>query len=105
MSQDDLLKEVKVQLETKNKDFKRAFNDVLRCNYEEYHLSKGVEWGIRLANYLTDKRNSEAEQGKYSEDNLSKIERQIYHVLRASQPFINFSLSIEHLDMNNLEIK
>lgn len=86
-------------------DFKRAINYILSSNREQYKLSKNSEWGKRLAEFLLSKREKEAELGKYSDDHLSKIERQVVYVLRNSQPFIHYEKSIENLDAANLEIK
>ena len=61
--------------------------------------------GKRLANFLSDKRETEANAGNYSEEQLSKVERQVLHVLRASEPVINYPRSVEDLDVSELEIQ
>ncbi len=93
------------RIHEKGLGFEKAFNDVARQSHETFRLSKGNEWGKRLANVLSDKREKEAKAGSYSEEQLSKIERQILHVMRASQPVINYPRSVEDLDMSDLEIQ
>ena len=104
LGREELVKSVGCQMVVKNKDFKKAFNDVLRSNGEKFQLSKGMEWGRRLADLLSYKRDAEAKAGVYSEDKLTGIERQILMVLRGSQPSIDFLLSVERQDPKSLEI-
>ena len=104
LSQESLIEKVEWRLENKQEDFKKALNAVLRSGGEVFRLSKGAEWGRRLADSLCDKRGSEAQEGTYSEQTLTKIERQIRYTLRNSQPFIDYPLSVENLDNTALEI-
>ena len=71
---------------------------------EEYKLSKGTEWGKRLADHISDQRESEASAESLSEHTMSKVERQTLRILQDSQPAINYALSIARLDTNSLEI-
>ena len=104
LSHEDLVREVGRQVVEKKKDFKKAFNDILHCNGEEFKLSKGMEWGKRLADFLSDRRDFESKACMYSEDALTKIEQQLLKVLRGSQPGIDFPHSVEMLDPKSLEI-
>ena len=104
LTQDDLVREVNCRISQKDADFKGAFDSVLRLNGDSFKLSKGTQWGQRLADYVSDIRDLEAETGTYTEQTLTKIERQILFVLHNSQPFIDYRLSIENLDLTTLEI-
>lgn len=92
------------RIEKKGETFDKALNSVLILNDELYTLSKGTEWGERLSDYLSDKRESDAKAGVYSESCLPKIERQILFVLKNSDPAIDYRLSVKHLDPTTLEI-
>lgn len=96
--------DVEKRIHDKGLGFEKAFNDIAFQSGEIFWLSKGYEWGKRLADFLSDMREREVNSGNYSEDSLSKIERQILHVMRASQPVINYPRSVEDLDMSVLEI-
>ena len=104
LTQDDLVREVNCRISQKDADFKGAFDSVLRLNGDSFKLSKGTQWGQRLADYVSDIRDLEAETGTYTEQTLTKIERQILFVLHNSQPLIDYRLSIENLDPTTLEI-
>ena len=104
MDIETLADKVTNRIEMKAETFEKALNSVLRLNGEHYTLSKGAEWGERLSDYLSDKRESDAKAGVYSESCLSKIERQILFVLKNSDPAIDYRLSIKHLDPTTLEI-
>ena len=99
-----LAREVESRISKKKEDFRKALNWVLRSNGESFQLSKGPEWGARLADDLSDRRESEAKAEAHSEQTLTKIERQILFALRSSQPYIDYPLSIENLDQSTLEI-
>ena len=103
LSQETLVKEVSNRI-SDSVTFQKALNDVLHRNEEEFRLSKGTKWGKRLADCLIDARDSEYEAGTYSEQSLSKIERQILFILRNSEPFIDYPGSIRNLDPASLEI-
>lgn len=96
MDQRTLVRDVDARISPTIK-FEKALNDILHFNNEQFKLSKGTEWGERLADLLFETRDSERE--------LTKMERQIQFVLRASQPFIDYSMSIKNLDTSSLEIK
>ena len=96
MNQETLVRDVSVRI-SRNDKFQQALNYVLRCNDEQFRLSKGPQWGERLADLLFDTRDTERD--------LSKMERQIQFVLRGSQPFIDYPMSIRNLDSASLEIK
>ena len=93
------------QFKKNGTDVSKMINYVLKENHVQFWVEKGTKWGIRLANYLNKKRNQEVENGDYSEDKLSKIEKQIEGIYRASQPHIDFPLSMENLDQESLEIQ
>lgn len=97
--------DVEKRMHHKGLGFEKAFNDVAFQSNETFRLSKGHEWGMRLAHFSSDKREVEYASGDYSEERLSKIERQILYVMRASQPHINYPRSIEDLDISELEIQ
>ena len=103
-NQSDLIQEVKSRIDGKRLDFRKALNDVLHLRNEQYRLSKGSEWGRRLANHLIDKREGQIQRGVYSESDLSKIEQQILYVIRSSQPSINYPASVSKLEPTALEI-
>ena len=84
--------------------FKTAFNKVMRLNREEYRLSKNVEWGIRLADHVIEPRLPETEGGEFSMRDLSRIEKQLFFVIKNGQPYIDYALSVENLDPERLEI-
>ena len=105
LSRECLVYEVEQRIKAKNEDFKKALDSVLYLHGEGYKLSKGTDWGNRLAELLSDKRDAEVHAGEYSEDSLTKIERQILMVLRGSEPGIDFPLSIENLDHKSIEIQ
>ena len=89
----------------KKQGFHKAFNAVLYLNGEkQFKLSKGAEWGKRLADCLLEMRDSEWKSGTYSEDALTKIERQVLFMMRNSEPFIDYTGSIQNLDPASLEI-
>ena len=102
--QETIVERVETRVNEKGEDFKKALNSVIHLSGESFKLSKGNEWGTKLANYLGDERESESQAGTYSEQKLTKIERQILFALRNSQPFIDYPLSIENLDHSSLEI-
>ena len=104
LSYECLVYEVEQRIKERNENFKKALDSVLHCHGEGYKLSKGADWGNRLAEFLSDKRDAEFQAGKYSENSLAKIEKQILMVLRGSEPRVNFPLSIENLDHKSLEI-
>ena len=99
-----LAREVESRISKKKEDFRKALNWVLWSNGEPFQLSKGPEWGTRLADHLSERRASEAKAEAHSERTLTKIERQILFALRNSQPLIDYPLSIENLDQSALEI-
>ena len=101
---DTLVGEVTSRISEKAEGFEKAFNSVLLLHGEPFKLSKGIEWGQRLGDHLSHTRDSEAKAGIYSELSLSKIERQTLFVLRNSEPFIDYPLSIENVDPTTLEI-
>ena len=104
MGQEKLIQEVESRIKEKQEGFKKALDSVLHLHGEKYKLSKGIEWGSRLADFLSEKRDAEVKAQVYSEDALAKIERQVLVVLRGSSPVIDFPLSIEKLDSKALEI-
>ena len=104
LPQETLIRMVKSRINKKKGCFKTAFNDTLHENGERFQLSKGHEWGKRLADHLSGKRESEVEPGVDSEGTLTKIEQQTLFVLRNSQPFIDYPLSMKNLDFSTLEI-
>lgn len=89
----------------KENNFKDAFDSVLFLNDVQFKLSKGKEWGERLATYLISARASQTEREGGSPQVKSKIERQIDYVIRNSEPFIDYPGSIERLDPAQLEIQ
>ena len=104
-SQCTLLAEIGHRVQNKEKEgFEKAFNHVLHSHGEQYKLSKGKEWGKRLADQLIGERGCEPLRGAYSEEALSKIERQVIYILRNSQPHINYPGSVKNLDLDSLEI-
>ena len=105
LCRETLIGEVTSRISEKAEGFEKALNSVLLSHGEVFKLSKGTEWGKRLGDHLSDKRESEAEVGVYPEPTLSKIERQTLFVLRNSEPFINYPLSIKNLDPTTLEIQ
>ena len=105
LNQETLAEGVSLRIEEKKEGFQKAFNSVLYLNGEkQYKLSKGAEWGERLADCLLETRDSELESGTYSEHSLTKIERQLLFIMRNSEPFIDYLGSIRHLDPTSLEI-
>ena len=104
MGQEKLIQEVESRINEKQEGFKKALDSVLHVHGEKYKLSKGIAWGSRLADFLSDKRDAEVKAQVYSEDALAKIERQVLVVLRGSSPVIDFPLSVENLDSKALEI-
>lgn len=84
--------------------FKTAFNKVMRRNGEWYRLSKNGEWGRRLADHVIAPRLPETEGGEFSMSDLSRIEKQIFYVIKNGQPYIDYTLSVENLDRERLEI-
>lgn len=92
------------RLNERQEDFVHAFNSVLSRNEIPSFIHKGTEWGNRLADYLSDQREQEYLQGTYLEERLSKIERQVFSILRNSEPYIDYPRSIEKLSPSNLEI-
>ena len=101
MNIETLADKVTNRIETKAEKFEKALNSVLHLNGECYTLCKGTEWGERLGDYLSDKRESDAKAGVYSESCLSKIEGQILFVLKNSNPDIDYRLSIKHLESDH----
>ena len=99
-----ILEQTESRLCEKKEDFIRAFNSVLHQNGITSRISKEPQWGMRLAGYLSDQRENEYQNGDYSEENLSKIEKQILLVYQDGQPFIDYPLSIEHLRPKMLEV-
>ena len=104
MDQEKLAGEVESRIKEKQEGFKKALDSVLYLHGEEYKLSKGIEWGRKLADFLSKKRDAEVEAQLYSEEALAKIERQVLVVLRGSSPVIDFPLSVANLDSQALEI-
>lgn len=104
LSQEVLVQEVKDRIQSKNFGFHKSFNDILHCHGEQFKLSKGTEWGKRLADHLSDERERESMRGAYSKETLSKIERQVLYILRNSQPHINYPGSVKKLALDSLEI-
>ena len=105
MNQETLAQKVSQRIEEKNEGFQRALNSVLYLNGDrQFKLSKGAEWGKRLADCLLKTRNSELDSGTYSEHTLTKMERQILFIMRSSEPFIDYPGSIRNLDPSSLEI-
>ena len=112
LPQETLIRMAKNRINEKARDFEQAFNDICHLKGEGFNmkgkrfkLSKGYEWGKRLADHLSDMRESESKADVHSKLYLSKIERQTFFVLRNSQPFINYPLSVKNLDPATLEIK
>lgn len=99
-----LMNEVNDRLVRCNEPFDKAFNSVLHLSGQIFRLQKGSKWGKRLADLRFRKREDEARDGVYSEDSLFKIESQILAVLRGGQPDIDFLLSMDRIDVANLEI-
>ena len=83
----------------------KEINGVLKEYLPNFHIEKGKEWGERLADFLSHKRDRQVGLGTYSENDLSKIERQIFLCYRVSQPYINYPMSIDHLEITELELK
>lgn len=84
----------------------KAFNDAIKRHKDPaFQISKGEEWGKKMADYLSDKREEEVMNGTYSETSLSKIERQILSVWQCSQPFVDFPSSIKKVNPGALEIE
>ena len=83
------------------------FNKALKMRSVDgsIQVKKGRIWGSKMADYLSDYRDNQISNGTYSEESLSKIERQILAVSRYSQPFVDFSLSIKNISPHGLEIK
>ena len=105
LNQESLAENVSRRITEKKQGFQKAFNSVLCLNGEnQFKLSKGAEWGRRLADCLLETRNSELESGTYSELTLPKIERQVLFILRNSEPFIDYPGSILNLNPTSLEI-
>ena len=104
LCQETLVSDVESRISEKRETFKKAFDSVLHINGESFKLSKGEEWGQRLADFISDTRDSEWKAGTYSEQALSKIERQILFVLLNSEPFIDYPGSIRNLNPASLEI-
>jgi len=104
MDQEKLTGEVESRIKEKQEGFKKALDSVLYLHGEKYKLTKGIEWGSKLADLLSDKRDAEVEAQLYAEDALTKIERQVLVVLRGSSPVIDFPLSVAKLDSQALEI-
>ena len=104
LSQEVLVQEVKDRIQCKNLGFDKSFNDILHCHGEQFKLSKGTEWGKRLADHLSDERERESMRGAYSEETLSKIERQVLYILRNSQPHIDYPRSVKNPELDRLEI-
>ena len=100
----ELTQRVEGRICQKGIDFQKALNDVLCTAGEEYKLSKGIEWGERLADHISLLREQQAEAGEYSVGTLSKIEQQTLRILGDSEPAINYPLSIKKLNPNFLEI-
>ena len=92
-------------MSAKQEDIAHAINSVLHLCSIEFAVAKGREWGQRLGTYLSRKRDEEAQQDQYSEDSFTKQERQIFGIFRASQPFIDYALSIKDIDFKALELK
>ena len=105
VNQMTLVQFVQARIDDKGDDFQKAFNSVLHVNGEQFKLSKGKLWGERLADYLIDERTKQGAAGTDPIQGGSKIERQIRTVLRNSEPFIDYPLSIENLDPVRLEIQ
>ena len=105
LNRQTLAQKVSQRIAEKKQGFQKAFNAVLYLNGEkQFKLSKGAEWGKRLADSLLEMRDSEWESGTYSEDALTKIERQVLFMMRNSEPFIDYPGSIQNLDPASLEI-
>ena len=105
LDEETLARKVSQRIAEKKEGFQKALNSVLYLNGEkEFKLSKGAEWGKRLADCLLETRNSELESGTYSEHTLTKIERQLSFIMRSSEPFIDYPGSIRNLDPTSLEI-
>ena len=102
---EELVNRVNTRISEKNRSFDRALNDILHCEGEEFRLSKGSEWGQRLANYLSDRRDAEVAAEQYTEKDLTSIEQQIFRVSWSSQPVIDYPSSVFKLDPSNLEIR
>ena len=90
MTRKDLVLKVESRVYCKGETFHRAFNGILHMARYDFELGKGCEWGARLANYLSDKRESEYQTGIYSDDMVSGIEKQIFRVQWSSEPFIHY---------------
>ena len=91
LNQDALARKVSERIEEKKEGFQKALNAVLhRSGERQFKLSKGAEWGKRLADYLLETRDSELDSGTYSENSLTKIERQLLFIMRNSEPFIDY---------------
>ncbi len=99
-----LIENVTDRIQRYNEGFFKAINSVLHLNGEEFKLQKGTEWGNRLAHHRIRVRSEEVESGGYADEKLSKVERQCIAVFRGSQPYINYSMSVERIDVCRLEI-
>ena len=101
----ELVSGVEDRTSDKERSFDKSLNDILHLEGQEFKLSKGTEWGQRLANYLSDRRDAEAEAGEYSEEVLTSIELQVLRVSRGSEPVIDYPSSVDDLDASSLEIR
>lgn len=101
---EEFTKEVEAQLSKTPTSLKSVVNKTLFEHSVPFNINKGKEWGERLAKYLGDKRETQFSAGEYSEEVITKVERQILRVLRASEPNINYPLSIEHMNVDLIEL-
>ena len=69
LPQETIVERVETRVNAKGEDFKKALNAVLHLSGESFKLSKGNEWGAKLADYLADERESEAQMETYSDKN------------------------------------
>ena len=102
---EELVNRVTERISKKNRSFNKALNDILHFEGEDFRLSKGTEWGQRLADYLSDRRDAEAEADEYDSEELTSVELQVLRVSRSSEPVIDYPLSVFELDPSSLEIR
>lgn len=101
---EEFIRELELQLSKCPTKLESVVNHILSQNSVPFWIDKGQEWGERLARHLTLLRESQLEAGQYTEDGLTKIERQIFWVLRASEPNINYPLSIRNMNADSIEL-
>ncbi|MDE0133081.1 MAG: hypothetical protein OXM62_09950 [bacterium] len=99
-----LIERVESRIVRKGLNFDKAINDILHICGESFALGKGAKWGRRLADQLIERIEAEADSDERRDEDLSSIEQQIRQVHWSSQPFINYPLTIQEIDPDELEI-